>query len=275
MVAIDLDGTLLDSHKRLDPDFPELLHELLEREVVVVPASGRQHESITRILGLREAAVQQRSPNLDVIAENGALVSRGGEVVAIEALDPEVVTQVLARVEGFIAAMGDGGAHGDQVGIVVCGRESAYVTRGDDTFLAVTAPYYPLLREVASWAEIEDDVLKVAIWDARGVESGVRRAIGEVPGGRVLTSAHVWVDIMNPDADKGHALAELQRLHGIGPERTMAFGDFPNDVGMLRRAHYSYAMRDAHPQARAAARFTAGSNDEQAVTRVLRRMLAS
>lgn len=88
-----------------------------------------------------------------------------------------------------------------------------------------------------------------------------------------MVSGQVWVDIMGTTADKGHALADLQREMGISPEQTMAFGDYGNDIEMLRRAQWSYAMADAHPDVKAVARFVAPSNDDAGVTRTIREVL--
>lgn len=269
LVAIDLDGTLLDSAKRPDPDFPALLGQLLERGIAVVPASGRQHESIRRIVSVPH--LEERHGPLAIIAENGALASRAGEVVAVDGVARPAVVATLAAVREYTDAGGD-------VGVVLCGRRSAYVTRTDDAFLAVTAPYYPLLEVLSDpeeLAAIEDDVLKVAVWEPGGTEYGVAGPITAALSAdtRVLVSAPTWVDVMSPTADKGTALAALQAELGVAPEHTMAFGDFPNDIGMLHRAAWSFAMAGAHPAARAAARFQAPSNDEQGVTRTIRAML--
>ncbi|WP_108718790.1 HAD family hydrolase [Miniimonas sp. S16] len=277
LVAVDLDGTLLDPHKRLDPDFPAVEHALAERGITLVPASGRQLESIRRTVWPDGAGGVDDSPTGEqrtIIAENGALVARGTQPIAVDPVPRHAVGHVLAAARDYARA-------GGHPGIVVCGLRSAYVALDavhDDEamaeqFLAASRPYYPLLEEVADLAAVEDDVLKVAVWDPAGAERGVGRSIGEVPGARVVASAGVWVDVMSPTADKGRALATLQAELGVSPDQTMAFGDFPNDLGMLARATWSYAMADAHPDVAAAARYRAPTNADRGVTRVLRALL--
>lgn len=269
LIAIDLDGTLLDSRKILDPTFPTILAALRERGIAVVPASGRQWESIRRVVvpdpEVDDGAEVLRT--LDVIAENGALLARGGDVLAIDSIPRSATDAVLDGVARY--------AHsGGNAGIVICGRHSAYTNRTDEEFLSVARPYYPLLETVEDLRTVDDDVLKIAVWDPSGAEHGVLPAIGEVPGARVIASAKVWVDVMSPTADKGRALGELQEILGVTPEQTMAFGDYPNDLGMLARASWSYAMADAHPAVAAAARHRAPGNDEQGVIRTIREVLA-
>lgn len=267
LVAIDLDGTLLDSNKRLDAGFPEVLTKLLARGIAVVPASGRQYASIQQYVG----APEHHDGELDIIAENGALVVREGEVVSVDAVTREGADLALERVAAYAAS-------GAEAGAVLCGRRTAYLDRGDEAFLEVIAGYYPVREVVSDLREVareqpDEDFLKIALWDYAGAEGGLIEAVGQIPGHRTLVSGHSWLDIMSPTADKGHALERLQRELGVGPEHTMVFGDFPNDVGMLQRSEWSYAMADAHPLAAAAARFRAPSNDEEGVSRTLREVL--
>ena len=71
---------------------------------------------------------------------------------------------------------------------------------------------------------------------------------------------------MNPWADKGAlALATIQRQLHIKPEETMAFGDNFNDMGMLKNAGESYAMANAHPKLKEAAKHIAPPVEEQGV----------
>lgn len=266
LIAIDLDGTLLDSSKRLDPSFGPLLAELQRSGVVVAPASGRQHESIRQALapGVSEAALDQ----LVILAENGALVARAGEVLATQPLPEGAVASVAGVVANHVGAGGD-------VGVVMSGALGAYYTRPDADFERAIAGYYPLRTSVDDLLAVDDVPLKLAVWEGAGVEHSVYPPIRDAApaGARVLVSGQVWVDVMGTTADKGHALADLQKNLGITPAQTMAFGDYGNDIGMLKRAEWSYAMAGAHPDVKAVARYLAPSNDEAGVTRTIAEVL--
>lgn len=283
LIAIDLDGTLLDSRKRLGADFPPLLAELTARGIAVVPASGRQHESIRLAIAGADPVAGEAVPEdapagagreavdaLAIIAENGAMAARGGEVISLDGVPRDAVAVVLDAVERYTAG-------GGTAAVVLAGRRSAWVATSAvaalPDFVRTAQPYYPLLEVVEDLHAVDDDVLKIAVWDPNGSETGVAAAIGDVPGSRVLVSAGVWVDIMSPTADKGAALAALQDEMVVTPAQTMAFGDYPNDLGMLARAEWSYAMAGAHPEVAAAARYTAPSNDDAGVVRTIREVL--
>ena len=84
-----------------------------------------------------------------------------------------------------------------------------------------------------------------------------------------------WVDFINDSVDKGNALETIQNFMKIRVEETMAFGDNCNDIGMLRQAGESYAVANAHPQLKAAAKHIAPPQQENGVLQIIRRELLS
>ena len=78
-----------------------------------------------------------------------------------------------------------------------------------------------------------------------------------------------WADLQMRGVDKGQAVSELQKYLGVSPAQTAVFGDAGNDLGMMSRAEFSFAMANASPDILAAARFVAPSNNEAGVVRVL------
>lgn len=73
------------------------------------------------------------------------------------------------------------------------------------------------------------------------------------------------LELNAPEVHKGLALAALATELGLEPGQIMAFGDADNDLGMLVYAHWSFAMENAAPEAKAAARFQTGRNDDGGV----------
>ncbi|GIG21412.1 hydrolase [Cellulomonas chitinilytica] len=255
LIALDQDGSLLDDHKRIDPSFWPLLEELDRRGILVAPASGRQYATLRR---------EFARDDLVYIAENGAYVVRHDEEISSDPLTPATAHALVGTVR---SSAGD-------VGTVLCGKRSAYVERTDDRFLAQVRPYYALLELVDDLTAVEDDVLKVAVYDFGPAEQGAGPLLAPFDAhDRVIVSGEHWVDVMGRTVDKGTALQAVQARLGITPEQTMAFGDYFNDLGMLAASHWSFAMDNAHPEVRAAARFVAPSNNANGVVRTIRAVL--
>lgn len=78
------------------------------------------------------------------------------------------------------------------------------------------------------------------------------------------------IEIGIPIASKGHALDYLSAFYGIDMSHTIAFGDNDNDVELLQKARFSFAMLNGSNTSKFAAKFiTTKSNDEDGVARTL------
>ena len=118
----------------------------------------------------------------------------------------------------------------------------------------------------------EDVVCKIALFDDESSAKNLAPAMA--PFADHLTpnlSGDHWLDIMNPGIDKGSGLRILLDRFGVKPEECMAFGDYENDIAMLRLCGESYAMANATDDVKAVCRHVAPSNDEAGVMQVLYR----
>ena len=285
LVAVDMDGTLLDDEKNFPPGLNELLDRLEERGVVFVPASGRQVWTLIDMFPER--------PGLTFIGENGAIVMRDGQEISSSPLDLETVRRCVELVRhhvrqgGFFAArpdVQDGKAQKVEAaqwdgGLVVCGKKSAYIERSDEPFLHAMLPYFArnqvvedlleVLDEIEG-GELDDAIIKLTLCSAGDVKPLAERTLGTFKQSHQFAiSGDNWADLQMRGVDKGQAVSELQKYLGVSPAQTAVFGDAGNDLGMMSRAEFSFAMANASPDILAAARFVAPSNNEAGVVRVL------
>lgn len=261
LIAVDMDGTLLDGDGNVPEPLWELLPRLAERGVTFVPASGRQ-------LATLRASFGEAADAMTFIAENGAYVVQAGVEVASDVLERDVVERAVRHLRSLAD-------EGYDLGVVVCGKRSAYIERTDAAFTDQASTYYAALETVADVLAVDDDVVKIAVYDFAHAENSVGRALDEIARThRVVVSGPHWVDIMNPGVDKGVALRRLQDALEITPAQTAAFGDYLNDLEMLDAAHWSFAMADAHPEVAARARHRAPSNTEHGVLTTIEELLA-
>ena len=244
LIALDMDGTLLDPSGRVPDDFWPLADTARERGITIAPASGRQL-----------ATLQAMFPGFDTfIAENGAVVWHGGRVVSTTALPAQPVQRLLAALPDAPFA-----AHA-----VVCAPEVAATTPLPPVVDAEVDKYY------ASRATLHDVPPATTVKIALYVESDAERdALGwareVVPELRAVVSGAHWLDLMHPDADKGKALRELAVALDVPMPATAAFGDYLNDLGILQAAGHAVAMGNAHDDLKAVADEVVGTNAEHAV----------
>ena len=93
LVAVDMDGTLLDDEKNFPPGLDELLDHLEQRGVVFVPASGRQVWTLIDMFPER--------PGLTFIGENGAIVMRDGREISSAPLDLSTVRESVSLIRQY------------------------------------------------------------------------------------------------------------------------------------------------------------------------------
>ena len=287
LVAVDMDGTLLDDEKNFPPGLDELLDHLEQRGVVFVPASGRQVWTLIDMFPGR--------PGLTFIGENGAIVMRDGREISSAPLDLATVRERVRLVRqyalprpGATAAREDAGEgslrENFDGGLVVCGKNCAYVERTDEAFLAAVAPYYTrtqcvddLMRVIdeIEQGRIDEAIIKLAVYSAGDVTALADQTLGRFARSHQFAiSAANWADLQDRGVDKGRALRALQDYLGVTPGQTAVFGDAGNDLSMIAQAEFSFAMENASADVRAAARFLAPSNNEAGVVKVLQVLLA-
>ncbi|GAA2483394.1 Cof-type HAD-IIB family hydrolase [Winogradskya humida] len=261
LVVADMDGTLLDEHGRVPDGLWPLLDRMRERGVVFVPASGRQYATLLR-------DVAHAAEGMPIIAENGSYVVRDGVELSSDMLGADFVRSVVLALRALAEA-------GADLGVVVCGKRSAYIERTDRPFLDEAERYYAALQPVADLLAIGDDVLKIAVYDFGNAERDTAPHLTRFHDGthRVVVSGPHWIDLMSATADKGAAVRRLQAELGITAAQTAVFGDYLNDLEMLDAADLSFAMADAHPEVLRRARYRAPSHRDHGVVTVLEHLL--
>ena len=140
--------------------------------------------------------------------------------------------------------------------------------------LGLLEEYYPNYTIIFNPNEITEPIYKVALFHEQNSERFIYPFVKHIENHyKVKVSANHWVDISDNKANKGHAIALIQETYGIKPEDTMVFGDYNNDIEMLKLAKFSFAMKNAHPDVKAVANFETKSNDENGVEYILKQVI--
>lgn len=254
LVALDMDGTLLDSSKRAPEDFADWVKN--HENIMTVLASGRQYHTLERQFG-------DLKGNALFVAENGAIVYRGDDVIYENSMGPDSVGPTLdtiLKIKGAIPIM--------------CGIESAYIAQASKEAMTESAKYYARLKFVEDLHEYvrKDRFLKIAVFFAGGDAEEAYNSLPKLPDGvSALLSGDRWIDVANDSIGKGEAISKIRAEYDLKKEECMAFGDYLNDMTMIEECGESYAMKNAHPDIKAAAKYvTEYDNDNDGVMRVLR-----
>ncbi len=257
LVVTDMDGTLLNSKGKVSTNFFNLYKQLQNHDVHFTAASGRQFYSIS-------AKLHTIKNDISIIAENGGMAKYKNQDLVFNALDEKIIKQLIPELRKI-----------HDIYIVLCGEKGAYIETEDQNFKNMFQEYYPEYFYLKDLQRVENDAFfKIALYHSRDSEKYIYPAVKHLENElQIKVSGKHWVDISNPNANKGIALEILQKKLGISQEETMVFGDYNNDLEMLNLAHFSYAMENAHPNIKKAARFQTKSNNEEGVELVLQKLL--
>ncbi len=257
LVAADMDGTLLNDHNELSPDFYDVFEAMKANNILFAAASGRQFYNLqNRFLPIKDDMI--------FIAENGSYVFYKDEELLVQALDRDIARAQLEEARNIEGTFS-----------ILCGKKQAYIENQSPEFLANVNLYYDRVKVVEDLLLVEDDeFLKIAICDLAGSEANSYQYFQHKQAElQVKISGSIWLDISHKLANKGKAMEALQQRFHISPDETLVFGDYLNDLEMMQSATYSFAMENAHPEIKKHSRFEAKSNNENGVTEVLRHML--
>lgn len=251
LIAVDMDGTFLDSHKKYDRKRFEYLLDLMdEKGIRFVCASGNQ-------LSKLESYFDSLTDRITFVAENGAYIVTGNEVLFSAAIPKEIVQKGIDALQAYSAAP-----------FLLAGVNASYIRRGEDhKYIDIFRKYYLNIREVNDLHEIEDDILSfTTIFQINEVADVLAYLEDKISDHlSIVGSGFGFVDILSPGIHKGVGIKMLQEKWNISKDECVAFGDSPNDIEMLKQVTYAYAMGNAEPSVKAVATYEIGDHNSSSL----------
>lgn len=257
LIVSDLDGTLLNSKEKLNPDFFPILDEIRRRDIVFVVATGRQYHNVLEHF-------ESVKDNIYFITENGGLMVYRDEHLLVVDIPKKSIFDLTNTAKEINNAF-----------TVLCGEKSAYIESSHSELFTLAKRYYNKLEIVDNFNTIKNDrFLKLSFYDPSDVRESLYPIFNHFEEEfRVVVSGANWLDISNKKATKGAALEKIQQKLNISPAQTMVFGDFMNDYEMMLKGEHSYAMENAIDEIKQVSRYIAPSNDEYGVLQILNKLL--
>ena len=261
IIALDLDGTLLDSDKNLSAVNLAALQRAADAGIHIVPTTGR-------FFGAMPERIRQLPFLRYAITINGACVEdvKTGEVIYSAELPWQQAVELMEVMDTLPV-------------IYDCFQDNcAWMTEKQKELIDETAPnehYRKMLHELrqpvpelkAFLKERKKGVQKVQFF-TNDLELRAK-LLQELPqrfeGLAVSSSVSNNLEINQTHATKGEALAALARHLSLPEDATLSFGDGLNDISMLRSAGVGVAMANAAPECKEAADWVTLSNDENGV----------
>lgn len=255
LLALDIDETLTRRDRTLSDANLAAIKRAMESGVIVSIATGRPPNgalSVWKLIGAHPLAV----------CFGGAVVydfSSGTRVFSNNML-PELVLEALE-----FARENDLPAHIYSGENVVAERESPRITKYTEALRLPLVLDADIMKK--SWTEIPKVLCFAPVDRTTEYIEMARARFGDRLS--VLESSPGFIEFNAPDTDKGTGLMHLADSLGINRKNTIAIGDSPLDVPMIRAAGIGAAVANAHDTAKAAAQVLAPDCDDDAVAWVI------
>ena len=259
LIALDMDGTLLNSEKKLTDRVKSAISQAKNKGVHVVLASGRPTEGMMPTLvelGL--------DTNEDfVLSYNASLILK---VASKEVISSAILTGADVKELYKIAQQLNVNIHAFSV-------DKGLITPKESEYTQVEATLNGIDFSLFDFNELDDNeaILKVMMIDA---EDHLSKVIEQLPTYlqdkySCARSTPFFYEFMNPKSHKGFGMAALCKHLNLSPDQVIAMGDGGNDKEMIEFAGLGIAMENATDDVKSIAQHITSSNDDDGVAKAI------
>lgn len=269
LLALDLDGTLLNTEKEISPRDRAALDRAREAGILMVPVTGRPAQGLPRqvleLPGLRYAVTSNGATIRDLVT---------GETLLEMHLPAEKGLEVLAACADFAMIRE---AFREGVGYLSQADHAALCARYAGTALLdyVLDTREILPGTVADFLRADGRPIEELFFltDSTDTKARLRAALGDIQDIGFADPFPNDLEVIAGNIDKGKGLGFLLDHLGIAAEDVLAMGDGGSDIPLLQAAGIGVAMANATEAAKAAADFITTSCDEDGVAVALEKFV--
>lgn len=259
MMAVDIDGTLLDSQNRLTGEVKHAIRLAVSKGLIFTICTGRPIQGV-------EPLIDEIGLDIPFITYNGAMVVMGKS--------RQIIYEQNLTSEDSMRIMELGNMFGTT--IIVWVKNKLYVNRLDERaeMYARSINFHPVVIDNPENL-LKDGATKILFYDTVERIHEYESKAGQYVGNMVNyhTSKPMYLEFVDKNASKAIALQKMGEYYGISREEIIAVGDGENDLSMIKFAGLGVAMANAEEEIRKAADFVTLSNDENGVAYVINRFV--
>jgi hypothetical protein len=272
LLAIDIDGTLLDSHGRLPDANREALVAAVAQGLEVALVTGRSFHFTKPIADLLPIP-------LTLVTNNGALVkAKNGTTMLRRTLARDVARQVLEATEAYEDAVAIVFDRPDERQIVFERMDWSHPQRRgyyekNKAFIArLDAPLLDALTEDPVQVMFNGGVepMRALVAELRALPCAAEMSVAIT---EYEPRDFSLIDVNGPGCSKGSTLADWVRTRGWSRDEVAAFGDNLNDVEMLDFAGTAFVMGNAAEVVKARGYRVTGTHDDAGLATAVRSCL--
>ncbi len=260
LLLADVDGTLVTQEKVLTGAAKAAARALHDAGIMLAITSGRPPRGMRMLvepLALKGAIAG---------FNGGVFVNPDLSVIESHTLDPATAKEAVKLIIGKGL---DAWVYTEEEWLIR-DKEAPHVARETWTVkfdAKVVASFTDAhLRRAVKIVGVSDDFDLVA-----ACEKMAQNTLGEKAS--AARSQPYYLDVTNPQANKGTVVATLSKLLNIPPAQIATIGDMPNDVLMFRKSGFSIAMGNSSAEVKAQASAVTDSNENEGFAKAVRKFI--
>ena len=264
LIAIDMDGTLLNSNNEVSERTREAIDKAKEKGVHIVISTGRVLKSALYY----SEALKLRNP---IIACNGAIiVDESANIIYKNPIDKSLIKAIIdvAKEKNIYYHFYDESRFYSHIRVE---EVLAFYNEGSKEN-SIDMKVFENIEEIIENKDL--NVYKfIFIDDNKDNLQNLRLELDNM--GNIGTSSS-WtnnIEAMGCNVSKGEAVKELCTKLNIKPEEVIAIGDSENDLSMLRLAGLGVAMGNGDELIKKESDYITDTNDEDGVAKVIEKFI--
>ena len=282
LIAIDLDGTMLNKYGIITQNTKDIIKKVQEKGIEIIIASGRTINSV------KNFSKEINSKNY-FISGNGAITYdiKNDKILYENVLSKNKVLQVIKICEEnsiYYSVYTENGIITKNLNFntLYYYKENLNKEEKDKTNINIFQDIYKYIDEK------DEKILKIMICDDnQSVFKSILKKLGEITDIEILEVSHMsrklikqgteeialeyfYTEITSKNVDKWNALEKLIELLNITKEEVITIGDNANDIKMIKNAGLGIAMGESAPYVKEQANIVAESNDNDGVAMFLK-----
>lgn len=286
IVAVDLDGTLLNSYGIVSDRTKEILKKTIESGVEIIIASGRPIDSI-------KAIAKEIGSKKYFIAGNGAVIYdiEKEEIIYEKYMSKQKVLEIIKICEENSITYN---VYTDKTilakslkyNVLYYHKENLKKPENKKTNISIVENMYEYVKNMQ-----EEKFLKITVCDEnKTIFNSIIRKLRNIENIEVLDVLHMsrktikqgteeitieyhYTEISSANVDKWNAIEFLMKKMNISKEEIIAIGDNINDKKMIKNAGMGIVMKGSTPNVLEIADYIAEGNDEDGVAKAIERIL--
>lgn len=256
LFCTDLDGTLFSTDKTVSKQNLDAIEYFKSEGGLFTFITGRVPKTTAGICRIV-------NPNAPYGCFNGGGIYDPREKKYLWTVSlPKEVIELVKEVEKQLPDMG----------ISVNTKEEVYYIK-DNSATAYSRAVTGLPNITCEYTSLNMPILKIVLaHEEEGQISMVADFLNNHPKAQLfdfIRSERRLYEILPKGASKGSALCKMADLLGIDMNRTIAVGDYNNDVSMIKNAKVGFAVANAVDEAKAVADYITVSNNDHAIAAII------